>query len=287
MRNKLLLIVLLLLFLSFFFYSVESFVNSNTQDSMIMMSEAGPIDGVHIRYDHSADHRDRIGNQGDTMININELSIFDKNNKRIEYWNHRVYFEGGEWPGHHLHYLWDNNMYTTAASRWPRANLVVQFNSPQEVSSVQITNRHDGYETRIQNYNLVLYKQGRAVGVKSLNQLSQKLKTVNYLVISKATRGPAGIPGPEGIKGITGIRGIPGPRGQQGDIGETGIAGPKGDPGPQGIKGDIGLLGEVGADGPQGDTGDIGITGIQGIPGIVGEVGAIGQDGIAGATCNK
>lgn len=66
---------------SFFFYSVESFVNSNTQDSMIMMSEAGPIDGVHIRYDHSADHRDRIGNQGDTMININELSIFDKNNK--------------------------------------------------------------------------------------------------------------------------------------------------------------------------------------------------------------
>lgn len=158
---------------------------------------------------------------------------------------------------------------------------------PQEVSSVQITNRHDGYETRIQNYNLVLYKQGRAVGVKSLNQLSQKLKTVNYLVISKATRGPAGIPGPEGIKGITGIRGIPGVRGQQGDIGETGIAGPKGDPGPQGIKGDIGLLGEVGADGPQGDTGDIGITGIQGIPGIVGEVGAIGQDGIAGATCNK
>ena len=250
-----------------------------------MMTEPGPIDGVHIRYDQSADDRDRIGNQNDNMININDLSIFDKNNKRIQYWNHRVYFEGGEWPGHHLHYLWDNNPDSTAASRWPRANLVVNFNSPQEVSSVQITNRHDGWWDRIQNYNLVLYKQGRVVGVKSLNQLSNSRKTVNYLVISKATRGPEGIAGPEGVKGIRGLKGIIG-QGLQGEIGDTGIQGPKGDIGPQGIKGDIGILGEVGAIGPQGDTGDIGITGIQGIPGIAGAVGNIGTDGLSGTKCH-
>ena len=264
------------MFLSCFIYTVEGFVIADTHDSVIVVKEVGPIDGVHIRYDLEREDIDRIGDQNNSMINLSELVIYDKNNKRIPYWNHQVYFEGGEEAGRHLHYLWDNNLNSVAASRAPRSNLIVNFNSPQEVGSVQITNRHDQDESRIQNYNLVIYKKGKVIGSTKLLQLGVRGRTINYVLLYAVVVGPQGTQGPQGPQGLQGDIGEQGLQGITGDTGEKGVQGPKG---PLGLQGPQGLLGPQGDPGP---TGPKGIKGIQGIQGIQGRNGPIGESGVIG-----
>ena len=90
-KNGVLFLAILLLFLSFFFLQVESFVNYDSQDSHIVLTDYGPVDSVQIRYDWERDHKDRSGDQNHTPINITEVVIYDKSKRRIPYWNHRVW----------------------------------------------------------------------------------------------------------------------------------------------------------------------------------------------------
>jgi len=298
MRNPtiFLLLVILLFILSFFFYTVETFVTDNSHDCAIFVTESGPYESVQIRYDTNRDPRDRIGNQNVSMINFTELVIFDKNKKRIPYWNHQVYFEGGNWPGYPVNNLWDDNMNSFGSSAGPRSNLIVKFNSPQEITSIQLTNRQDCCWDRIQNYNLILYKSGRVVGNTPLIQLGTSRKTVNYILVNESTKGDQG---DKGDRGLQGIRGIPGGKGDKGDRGNTGrqgdrgnsgakgSQGPKGDVGLQGLKGIIGPVGPTGPVGAQGPEGILGPQGLQGIHGTTGDVGKIGLEGVDGATCSR
>lgn len=293
----------IVLFLSCFFYAVEGFVTDNTHDSHIHVTETGPIDSIQIRYDGNREDKDRYGNINEVPINLAQLVIYDKNHKRIPYWNGQVYFEGGILAGHPVHYLWDDNINSIAHSSGSRANLIVNLNPPQEIGSIQLTNRNDGrrnpdgryeYDHRIQNYNLVLYKGGRVIGETKLFQLGYKGKTVNYIVLNgslkgekgaKGEDGPKGQPGPLGSQGSKGDKGDLGTKGAKGIDGNNGTQGPKGGIGPQGPKGFIGPIGYIGAQGSQGIKGIIGPKGIQGIDGIRGEVGNIGTDGVPGGKC--
>jgi len=283
MREKTLLsLTVVLLFLSCFIYTVEGFVIADTHDSVIVVKEVGPIDGVHIRYDLEREDIDRIGDQNTSMINLSELVIYDKNNKRIPYWNHQVYFEGGDWSGLPVHGLWNNDHGSMGHSLNPRANLIVNFNTPQEVGSVQITNRLDCCEDRIQNYNLVIYKKGKVIGSTKLLQLGVRGRTINYVLLYAVVVGPQGIQGPQGPQGLQGDIGEQGLQGITGDTGEKGVQGPKGFLGLQGPLGPLGPQGNPGPTGPKGIKGIQGIQGIQGRNGPIGESGVLGIEGMPG-----
>jgi hypothetical protein len=268
--------------LSCFLYTIEGFVIADTHDSVIVVKELGPIDSLHIRYDFEREEIDRIGDQNNSMINLSELVIYDKNNKRIPYWNGQVYFEGGNWDGIPIQGLWNDNHGSMGHSLNPRANLIVNFSSPQEVGSIQITNRLDCCEDRIQNYNLVLYKKGKVIGSTKLFQLGARGRTVNYVLVYAMTVGPKGPQGPQGPPGFQGEIGEQGLQGIPGDKGPQGPQGPKGPQGLQGPKGDLGPQGNPGPTGPQGIKGIQGIQGIQGRNGEAGESGILGLEGMPG-----
>jgi hypothetical protein len=318
-KNVVLFLVIFLLFLSFFFLQVESFVNYDSQDSHIVLTDYGPVDSVQIRYDWERDRKDRSGDQNHTPINITEIVIYDKNKRRIPYWDHQVsrpstcywwsfywfglkknyysctkrepntYFDNGEHESFPVRHLWDDNMDSMGHSAQTRANLLVNFNSPQEVGSVQITNRLDCCWDRIQNYNLVLYKKGKVIGNKPLNQLGAARRTVNYILVEPSITGETGPQGPAGPRGVKGDRGPIGPTGEKGIKGNIGLVGPQGeqgDTGPRGLQGDKGPPNMItGVQGPEGLKGPQGLQGPQGIPGIKGEGGALGLEGVAGGTC--
>jgi len=294
-QSKLFLIlVIILLFLSFFFYTVEGFVNDDIHDSVIVVTDSGPIDSVHIRYDADREGKDQIGGQNPGPINISDLVIYNKNHKRIPYWNGEVYFEDGGHPAFPVRHLWDERRDTFAHSLTERANMIVKLNPPEEVGSIQITNRQGCCWDRIQNYKLVIYKGGREIGSTRLFQLGNNGKTVNYILVNGLQKG---IKGDKGQRGLQGIQGIQGVKGDKGDKGLTGITGTKGPPGyrgpdgengnkgPNGEKGPIGPIGLMGAQGPQGIQGIQGPRGIQGINGVTGNVGDHGIEGIAGGKC--
>ena len=306
--NVFLLLVILLLFLSYFFYETESFVNYDTHESIIVLTEPGPFDSVQIVYDTNRDYKDLIGDQNNNMINLTDLSIFDKNKRRIPYWNHDVYFEEnrwirtwsgmqlrpqrvGNWPGFPINNLWDDNMDTMGHSPGPRSNLIVGFRSPQEIGSIQITNRVGCCWDRIQNYNLVIYKGRTIVGSRPLRQLGGNRKTVNYTLVAPPPKGNIGVNGDRGLEGPQGLQGMKGdkgdmggvgPKGERGYKGSRGLKGPTGDIGPRGISGDKGPTGAIGPKGIQGIQGPQGPQGPQGISGSKGELGAIGLEGVVG-----
>jgi hypothetical protein len=272
------------LFLSIFFYTLEGFVNHDTNETFVFVSEPGPINSVQIRYDHTRDYRDQAGNQDQSHINITDISIFDKNKKRIPYWEGSVFFEGGgHWPGLPVNHLWDNDMNSMGHSPGPRANLVINLKTPTVIGSIQITNREGCCWERIQNYNLHLYKEGKQIGVTSLIQLGGNRKTVNYNIMVEPVKGdpgpigPAGPAGPIGPKGATGLTGATGPTGATG----AGTQGPTGESGPQGKDGKDGINGKDGKDGIDGKDGK---QGIPGIDGPIGPVGPVGPEGVAGAS---
>ena len=322
MRNKntdiFLLLVIILLFLSFFFYTVEGFFNPNTINSIIHIKKQVPIDSVQIQF---------IGEYGDTpyansWLNISDLTLLDKTLNKIKYWispNEVRYTEGGDTDdGWVLANIWDDNPNTSCRSKEPHVDLIVNLNPPKEISSVQITNRHDGAQGAIRNYRVVLYNNGEEIGSKPLYQLTEARQTIIYTVTGSPVsdgndgtngtngtnggkgpigdRGPVGPTGdrgqagPQGVQGTigpvgpgpTGLRGTPGANGTNGAKGDKGTKGDTGDKGDQGFTGYQGPRGETGIKGDHGDKGDQGDQGPQGISGKKGELGATGLEGVVG-----
>ena len=279
--------VVIIFFLSCFFYTVESFDNPNTANSIIVQTQPGPVNNVHIRY-----YGEYGTSYGDSWINLNELTLLDKNGNRIPYWSgsHQVYFENGGnngYQGAHgpIQNLWNDNMDVYAHSGVAPTNLIINLNPPQEISAVEITNRVDCCEKRIHNYRLVLYKNGQEIGSKHLIQLRLG-QTIIYNVVM-VPPGPPGAQGAQGGKGDKGDKGDQGPQGVQGAQGGKGDKGDTGNQGAQGDQGPQGLQGNPGPQGGKGDKGDTGSQGIQGLSGVMGEVGPIGLDGVAGGSWSK
>lgn len=246
-------------------------------DSIIIQTQPGPVNSVQIRY-----YGEYGTSYGDSWININELTLLDKNGNRIPYWSgsHNVNFENGGnngYQGMHgpIQNLWNDNMDVYAHSGVAPTNLIVNLNPPQEITAVEITNRADCCEYRIHNYRLVLYKNGQEIGSKHLKQL-RRGQTVIYNVVM-VPPGPAGINGQPGAKGDKGDAGSKGEKGERGDKGDRGNKGERGDLGDKGPKGDRGEKGNQGLKGETGAQGESGMTGIHG------EVGPAGLQGVAGA----
>ena len=123
----------------------------------------------------------------------------------------------------------------------------IKFGTPQNIGSIQITNRKDCCWTRIQNYDLLFYINNEIIGSKSLFTLGKDNQgnTVKYILVPPGS-GPAG---KDGAQGLAGAPGAPGTPGTPGAPGTPGIPGPQGI---QGIQGPQGLNGQIGPTGPTG-----------------------------------
>lgn len=115
-------------------------------------------------------------------------------------------------------------------------------------------------------------------GEGGLNDIRDRLATVEGLGGGVGPQGPAGPTGPAGPQGAAGPAGADGAPGATGATGPTGPAGATGPQGPQGV---AGPQGDTGDTGPQGPAGPQGATGPQG---PIGNTGPAGADGAAGAT---
>lgn len=236
--SSLLYIAIVLFCLSLFPWK-EGFVSNPTLIESIVLTKNLPVTKIQIEYAGAL-----MTTREDSWININDLTILDINQKKVEYWkggNRANFLKGNK--GYLDRYgpienLWDNNQDTTAHSFVAPETLVIQLGNGYvnsiDVDSVSITNRTDCCEYRIQNYNLVLYNTDEVIGLISLTRLGERGKTVKYKVLPpgrgpKGEKGDAGDVGRDGIRGQLGKTGPPGDRGEPGPRGKDGLPGPIGD----------------------------------------------------------
>jgi hypothetical protein len=291
--NLFLIGVVILLILSFFLYTIEGFDNPLTADEVIVQKKLGAIDRIEIRFQRHV--------HWDYWLNLHELVIKDKNMNRIKYWEggNSANFESGgnAYLGSdqfHISQLWNDNytnIHYMAHSNQNSTAIVILLNLPQEIGSIEITNRA-GCEHRIRNYRLIFYQGENEVASKSLEAMWQSHGTMIYNVIRIGETGLIGPQGPQGPQGRMGIKGPTGDdapvgsnKGPKGDTGDQGDKGEQGDKGDRGIKGDMGipsLKGNQGEKGDRGETGPMGYRGDKGIQGIQGVQGDQGIDGVEG-----
>lgn len=185
MPNKYLWIAIILFCLTFSFYSVESFVSSIDAIN-INITEDLPV--THIQFI-------LLGlDDKEAYINLSELRILDENNSIVKYWEpqNSLEFEGGN-DGYQgklgpIKNLYDGNPDTFAHSTNAPDALYISLNPPVKLGSIQLTNRKDCCEKRIEKYTMRLYNWGKVIGETRLNELAEKGKTVTYVLKKPITK---------------------------------------------------------------------------------------------------
>ena len=245
---KYLWIAVVLLVLSVYFYSVESFITSNST-SVIQLTENLPITKLAIVCERDPN---------DAWINLADITLMDENDKKVQYWvsPNRVNMANGNlgwnnWWGP-IHTLYDDNIDTCAHSSTAPDTLTIELNPGIKLNSIQITNRKDCCEKRIENYDMNLYNNERLIGKKPLTGVGERGKSVTYVVLNPGVKGEKGEIGPAGPPGPTGADGARGPAGAQGHAGAVGVEGPQGPCGPEGQMGPMGPIGPIGPQGLRG-----------------------------------
>jgi len=288
-----LLVFAMFLFLALTFYSVESFITSNAT-SLIHLTKDMPISKIELECVREVN--------GDTWINLADLTIIDEHDKKVQYWvaPNSVHMANGDLGYLHqwgpIHELYDGNVNTCAHSSTSPDKLTIILSPPLKLGSIQITNRNDcpGCDIRIMKYDMKLYNKEELLGSKPLTNLGEVGKTVTYLISKSSGKGmkgdtgpagpigPVGPIGPAGPLGPAGSAGPAGPAGPIGTAGPAGLSGPAGPAGPEGVQGPIGKIGPIGPAGPIGLQGPIGKEGPQGVGGPIGPRGLRGKSGDIG-----
>lgn len=234
-------IVLFLLTL-LYFYSVESFIQSNST-SLISLTKDLPVSKIELTCVREPNNQ--------AFINLTDLTIMDENDNKIRYWisPNSAHFAKGD-KGHGGYWgpitaLYDGNPDTCAHSSVGPDVLTIILSPPVKLSSIQISNRKECCEDRITKYDMNLYNENQLIGKKPLTNLGERGKSVTYVITSSGIKGDVGPAGPTGALGPVGVMGPVGPSGPAGVAGPTGSVGPMGPAGPMGI-------GHDGPAGPQG-----------------------------------
>lgn len=249
MSNLLLYIAVVLFCLSLFPWK-EGFVSSPEIIESILLTKELPVTKIQIEYAGAL-----MTSQGDSFINLNDMTIYDSKGKKVEYWkgNNKAWFMKGNkgfvsfvkrriiYTGP-IENLWDDKPDTMAHSSAAPDKLIVELGNGVVggivLDSIVLTNRKDCCEQRIQNYNLVIYNMNEIIGSISLNHLGGLGRTVKYRLLPP-------------------LKGAKGDKGNTGDVGRTGNPGLIGKTGPQGSKGESGPRGKDGLPGPIGDTNSV------------------------------
>lgn len=214
--------LVLLMSLSFYFYSIESFINSNST-SIIQLNKDSPVSRIELVCVREP--------KNDAWINLADITILDENENKVTYWTapNSVQMANGNLG--HLHQygpiqnLYDGNIDTLAHSSTAPDKLTITLNPELKLGSIQITNRKDCCAERIQKYDMNLYNKDELIGNKSLANMGENGKSVTYVILKPGIQGPVGPAGPDGPIGPAGPRGINGISGDVGPIGMEGVAG--------------------------------------------------------------
>jgi len=214
------------------FYSVETFISSDTT-SVLVLTQDLPVSQIKII----------CKREPSEYLNLVDLTIYDEKDNKINYWdspnsvnlaNGNQGFENQHGP---IQNLYDDNVDTLIHSATSPDQLIIVLNPPLKIGSIQLTNRKDCCFDRIKQYDLELYSQNELIGSKPLTNLGEAGKTVTYLTLKPGPMGPQGPEGQVGLTGSVGSKGAQGPEGKPGPPGSQGSPGPQGPPGPQGIQG--------------------------------------------------
>lgn len=223
------------------FYSVETFISSDTT-SVIALTQDLPVSQIKITCKRDPNE----------YLNLVDLTLYDEKDNKVKYWespNSVNLVNGNQGFGNDhgpIQNLYDDNVDTLIHSSTSPDQLIIVLNPPLKIGSIQLTNRKDCCFDRIKQYDLELYSQNGLIGSKPLTNLGEAGKTVTYVTVKP---GPMGPQGPEGQTGPAGRVGPEGSQGPEGKIGPQGIQGPSGLSGPPGIQGPPGPPGPQGIQG--------------------------------------
>ena len=212
-------------------------------------------------YNRNFDHNSLRGRRANDWLHLRYIGLIDVNGNKIDYtatnnYDNRVYQDNDTYK---LDNLKDDND-TFYHSAGTNDLLTITLKSSADVKYIDIFNRRDCCQDRIENYSMMV-NYGNYTRYIHFKDYKDRFTSpaYNYGVRFELD---APFPGNTGSKGGVGPQGSVG---NQGRIGDSGVKGLQGDQGPQGDKGLLGNQGiqgdkgVKGVDGPEGDVGPAGV----------------------------
>jgi hypothetical protein len=195
----------------------------------------------------------------DKWLHLRYIGLIDVNGNKIDYTATNT--NGGANYGntYPLDNLKDDND-TFYHSAGTNDQLTITLNSAADVKYIDIFNRKDCCQNRIENYSMQV-NYGNYTRYIHFKDYKDRLtsSTYNYGVRFELD---APFPGNTGSKGGVGPQGSVGNQGRTGDSGVKGVQGDQGPQGDKGLLGNQGIQGDKGVKGVDGPEGDVGPAGV-------------------------